>query len=296
MTLNHNIKLDTLVQKVKVLVIGSKGMLGQDLCSEFKKKGIDSVGWDREDIDITKSEEMNKIDSSFTHIINCAAYTDVDGSESNHELCDAINIDGIRNITDRCNELDIVLVSISTDYVFDGEQESYNEDNVRDPLNYYGLSKSRGEEYIESNLKKYFIVRTAWLFGKNGNNFVKTMIKLGKSKDEIKVVNDQIGSPTYTVDLSLAIIDLILEEKRYGIYHLINSGSCSWFEFAKEIMKLSNLDCKVLPCTSEEFLRDAKRPKYSILNNNKREMLPDWKDALKRYLRKENIKECLKLT
>lgn len=268
---------------MKVLIVGNKGMLGQDLCSELSAGNIDYVGLDKDEIDITKVSEMTKIDSSFTHVINCAAYTNVDGAESNHDLCDAINVDGVKNLVDRCKELDIVFISISTDYVFDGEQESYDEDASRDPLNYYGLSKAKGEEYIESNLDKYFIVRTAWLFGKKGNNFVETMIKLGKSKNEIRVVDDQKGSPTYTRDLSKGLIGL-LNSKEYGIYHFTNSGSCTWFEFATEIMKLAGLDCKVLPCTSEEFLRDAKRPKFSILNNNKKVQLPDWKDALKRYL------------
>lgn len=269
---------------MKVLVIGSKGMLGQDLCSELNKKNINFLAWDKEEIDITKKSEMLKIEDTFIHIINCAAYTDVDGAESNKELCDSINVKGIENLVDFCRDSGKILISISTDYVFDGQQESYNEDHPRKPLNYYGLSKAKGEEYIEKNLEKYFIIRTAWLFGKNGKNFVSTMISLAEKKDEIKVVHDQKGSPTYTRDLSREIIKL-LYSKDYGIYHVTNSGSCTWFDFAKEIMNQANLKCKVLPCSSQEFPRDAKRPKFSILNNNKTDLLPDWKDALSRYLK-----------
>jgi dTDP-4-dehydrorhamnose reductase len=267
---------------MKILVIGNKGMLGSALCNELLKQNMNFTGWDKEEIDITKRKDISsKIDNSFTHIINCAAYTDVDGAERNRELCDSINIRGVINLVDRCKELDIIFLSISTDYVFDGKQESYNEDSIKKPLNYYGLSKAKGEEYIGCMMEKYYIIRTSWLFGRNGDNFVKTILKLSHDNKEVKVVNDQYGSPTYTIDLSNAIIKLINNKKNYGIYHLTNSGSCTWFDFTKEII---GNKCDIIPCSSAEFPRDAKRPKFSILNNNKTELLPHWNNALERYL------------
>ena len=267
-----------------IAVIGSNGMLGRDVCKELNQRNISFTAFTKDILDITSIEDVGThITSSYTHVINCAAYTNVDEAESNHELCDSLNITGVKNLTDRCKKLGVTLLSMSTDYVFDGKKESYTEDSTRDPINYYGLSKAKGEEYIESQLSKYFIIRTAWLFGINGKNFVDTMITLGTDKDEITVVSDQIGSPTYTQDLAKSVISLLYSNK-YGIYHLTNSGSCSWMEFAIEIMKQQHLDCKVLSCTSSEFERDAKRPAYSILRNTKTALLPSWKNALKRYL------------
>ncbi|MFT4303213.1 MAG: dTDP-4-dehydrorhamnose reductase [Candidatus Woesearchaeota archaeon] len=270
---------------MKILVIGSNGMLGHDVCAALRNNNIEFQAFNKNDLDITNKDQINeKINNSFSHIINCAAYTDVDGAESNNEDCDKINVLGTKNLADKSKQLKIPLITISTDYVFNGEKQEYTEDEQTNPINYYGLSKKKAEDYIKQNLKKYYIIRTSWLFGKNGKNFVKTIKNLTTKNQEIKVVNDQHGCPTYTIDLANAIIKLINDNKNYGIYHLTNSNPCTWYEFAKEIIKLTNSNCKVIPCTSDEFQRKTKRPKYSILRNNKTSKLPDWKDALKRYL------------
>ncbi|MBD3248800.1 dTDP-4-dehydrorhamnose reductase [Candidatus Woesearchaeota archaeon] len=270
--------------RMKILIIGSKGMLGTDIVSEISKTENEVIGWDISDIDITKEEDMSKIEKeSPSIIINCAAYTDVDKAEEERERCCSINVTGVKNLVDICKKLNIPLIQISTDYVFNGEKEGYDEDNKKNPINSYGQTKAEGEDLIIDNLKKYYIIRTAWLFGKNGKNFVETMLKLFKEKEEIKVVDDQVGCPTYTKDLAKAIINLI--EKDYGIYHITNSGKCSWFEFAEEIKRLTTSNCIIHPCKTKEFPRPAKRPKFSILNNNKIENLQDWKDSLQEYLK-----------
>lgn len=268
----------------KILVIGSKGMLGQDLIDELKKSKMNCTGYDIQEIDITKESEMSKIEKENPDVlINCAAYTNVDLAEKEREKCHAVNVIGLKNLTEVCKKNNIVLVSISTDYVFNGSEEEYNEDDTNNPINYYGKTKAEGEELITKNLDKYYLVRTSWLFGKKGKNFVETIRKLASERPEIKVVNDQTGRPTYTRDLCKGIIDLIKTKKPYGIYHITNSGKCTWFEFAKEIVRLNNSRCKVVPCTTEDFPRDAKRPRFSVLRNNKTAELPDWEDALKRY-------------
>ncbi len=260
-------------------------MLGIDLTKELLKRSYDVVGWDFEDIDITKKEEMEKIiNENPDIIINCAAYTNVDLAETEKEKCYAVNVIGVKNLVDICGKSRIVLVQISTDYVFDGEKEGYDEDEGKNPINYYGETKAEGENYIIENVEKYYLIRTSWLFGKNGKNFIETIKNLCNEKEEINVVNDQIGSPTYTKDLSKGIINIIKNKKEFGIYHLTNSGKCSWFEFAKEIAKIKGFDCEINPCTTEEFPRPAKRPKFSVLNNNKIEKLRSWKEALKEYL------------
>jgi len=267
---------------MKILVLGSKGMLGSDLIRELNKTSNETIDWDIGDVDITKEQDMDKISKVKPEIlINCAAYTNVDGAEKEKEKCYSVNVKGIKNLVSVCKKEGIILIQISTDYIFNGDKEGYNEDDQKNPINYYGKTKSDGEDLIIQSLEKYYIVRTSWLFGKNGRNFVDTIIKLCNEKDEIKVIDDQIGSPTYTKDLSKAIINLM--GAKYGIYHLTNSDKCSWFEFAKEIAKLKNLDCNIKSCTTKEFPRDAARPKFSILNNNKLLGLRHWKDALKEY-------------
>jgi len=274
---------------MKILIIGSKGMLGTDLMQELSKTDFEILGWDIQDIDITKEEDMPSIEQENPDIIiNCAAYTNVDGAETEKEKCYAVNVTGVKNLVNACKKLNIPLVQISTDYVFNGEKQGYDENDEKDPINYYGKTKAEGEDLIIKNLKKYYIIRTSWLFGKNGKNFVETIIRLCNKKDEIKVVNDQIGSPTYTKDLSKEIINIInkMDKYKYGIYHLTNSDKCSWFEFAQEIAKLSKAKCKIKQCTTEEFPKLARRPKFSILNNNKTEKLRSWKEALEEYLEK----------
>lgn len=269
---------------MKFLIIGSKGMLGTDLV-ELSIQNHEVLAWDFEDIDITRSAEMSKIQKEKPDIIiNCAAYTNVDLAETEKEKCYAVNVIGVKNLVNISKKLNLLFTHISTDYVFNGEKESYCEDDLKDPINYYGKTKAEGEDLIINNLEKYFIIRTAWLIGKNGQNFVETMKKLMNEKAEIKVVNDQIGKPTFTKDLSKGIINLIESEKEYGIYHLTNEGRCSWFEFAQEIKKLINSNQIIIPCNSKQFPRPAKRPKFSVLNNNKTHRLRSWKEPLKEYL------------
>jgi dTDP-4-dehydrorhamnose reductase len=274
--------------KMKILIIGSKGMLGTDLIDELSRTNYEVLGWDLQDIDITNAEDMSKIEKENPDIIiNCAGYTNVDKAETEKDKCYAVNVTGVKNLVKVCKSNGIILIQISTDYVFNGEKESYNEDDdKKGALNYYGKTKSDGEDLIIQNLDKYYIIRTSWLFGKNGKNFVDTIIKLCNEKDEIRVVNDQIGSPTYTKDLSKGIINLIknIDKYKYGIYHITNSNICSWFEFANEIKKLKQLNCEIKPCLTEEFPTPAKRPKFSVLNNNKTEKLRSWKSALREYL------------
>jgi len=270
---------------MNILVIGSKGMLGQDIVDELSKKNMHVTGWGSEDVDITKEEDITKIEQQNPDIlINCAAYTKVDLAEKEREKCRAVNVTGVKNITAVCKKKEIVFIQISTDYVFDGNQESYDENDQKNPINYYGKTKSDGEDIIIKNLNKYYIIRTSWLFGKKGNNFVEKIIQLCGEKKYITVVNDQKGSPTYTRDLAKGILNMISAKKDFGIYHLTNSGVCTWYDFAREITMLKKLKCEIHPCTSEQFVCDAKRPKYSILNNNKTEKMRHWEDALRSYL------------
>jgi len=270
---------------MRVLVIGSKGMLGKDLMEELANPGYEVIGLGLRDLDISKEFDMPKIEAINPDlIINCAAYTNVDKAESERDRCYSTNVTGVKNIVNFCKKNDIIMIQYSTDYVFSGDKEGYNEEDRKQPINYYGETKSQGEDYIINNLNKCYIIRTSWLYGKNGKNFVDTIINLCKDTDEIKVVNDQTGRPTYTKDLSKATIYLIKNKNEYGIYHITNSDKCSWFEFAQEIVKLKGLNSIINPCTSEEFPRDAKRPKFSVLNNNKIESLRSWKEALRDYL------------
>jgi len=270
---------------MKVIVTGSKGMLGTDLFLELAKTDFEVIAWDYSDFDITNKPDMQKLILEKPNVvINCAAYTNVDLAETEKEKCALINIEGVKNLTLACKECDSILIQISTDYVFDGTKESYNETDVKNPVNYYGETKSKGEDFIINNLKNYYIVRTSWLFGKNGKNFVDTISKLAKEKQELKVVDDQKGKPTFTKDLSEALIKLISTKMPFGVYHITNSNICSWFEFAKKIVEINKSNCVVKPCTTLDFPRPAKRPKFSVLNNNKFNLLRSWESALKEYL------------
>jgi len=271
--------------KMKILVIGNKGMLGTDLIKELKKTDYEIIGWDLGEIDITNPKDMHKIeDNKPDIIINCAAYTDVDEAESKKDLAFSVNVTGVNNLAKICIKLNIPLMHISTDYVFNGQKEKYNEDDTKDPINYYGKTKAESEDIIVNSLEKYYIIRTSWLFGKNGKNFVETMKKLLTEKNEIKVVDDQKGKPTYTKDLAKAMINLITEKKDFGIYHCTNEDTCTWFEFALQISDYINSKCKINPCTTKEFPRPAERPRFSILKNNKTMKIRGWKEALKAYL------------
>ncbi|TYC87544.1 dTDP-4-dehydrorhamnose reductase [Acetobacterium wieringae] len=259
---------------MKILLTGSNGQLGRELTRQLAKKKIDFVGYDIPEFDITDKEKMTAIITSEqpTVIINCGALTNVDGCETQKELAMAINATGPQYLAEIARDRDIVLVQVSTDYVFDGSGiieagavRPYRETDPVDPKTVYGESKAAGEKAVSEIAPKYFIVRTAWLYG-DGNNFVKTMLELASKHPKLTVVNDQIGSPTSTVDLAAAIIDLIHTDN-YGIYHGTCEGQCSWYDFAIEIFRLSGIDIPVEPVTSEQFVRPAPRPKYSVLEN-----------------------------
>ena len=225
---------------------------------------------------------MKEIRPNF--VINAAAYTDVDGCESNADLAYAINGDAVKILAKACNLTDSVLVHISTDYVFDGRKDGYGEEDTPNPINIYGKSKHLGERYLTETAKKYYLIRTAWLYGKHGKNFVDTILKLAKSRKELEVVNDQRGSPTYTKDLSAAIRHLIDATPAYGIYHLTNDGMCTWFEFACKIIGLKGLPTNMKAISSDTLKRAARRPACSVLLNTKLPKLRRWESALSDYL------------
>lgn len=277
---------------MKVLVTGVKGQLGYDVVNELTKRGHVAIGTDIEEMDITDAGSVDKVIKENTPdaVIHCAAYTAVDAAEDNVELCRKINADGTQNIANVCKELDIKMIYISTDYVFDGEGERpWEPDDNRTPLNVYGQTKYEGELAVQNTLDKYFIVRIAWVFGVNGKNFIKTMLNLGKTRDSLTVVNDQFGSPTYTYDLARLLVDMV-ETDKYGVYHATNEGICTWYEFACEIFKQAGMSVKVSPVLASEYPAKAKRPSNSRMSKEKLtengfEKLPDWQDALGRYLK-----------
>lgn len=276
---------------MKVLVTGVKGQLGFDVMNELKKRGLEAVGADIEEMDITDEESVNRfiMAAKPDAVIHCAAYTAVDAAEENEDICRRVNADGTRNIAKVCKELDCKMIYISTDYVFDGQgSRPWEPDEERHPLNVYGQTKYEGELAVQGLLEKYFIVRIAWVFGVNGKNFVKTMLNLAQTHDTLTVVNDQYGSPTYTYDLARLLVDMVQTDK-YGIYHATNEGICTWYEFACEIFKQANVAVKVLPVSAAEYRAKAKRPENSRMSKEKLtengfERLPSWQDALGRYL------------
>jgi len=277
---------------MKVLVTGVKGQLGYDVFIELEKRGHTAIGVGSKEMDITDPRSVQSVlhDVTPDAVIHCAAYTAVDAAEDNINLCCKVNADGTKNIAVVCRELDIKMIYISTDYVFDGEgTRPWEPDDLRDPLNVYGQTKYEGELAVQKNLEKYFIVRIAWVFGLNGKNFIKTMLNLGKTRGCVTVIDDQIGSPTYTYDLSRLLVDMV-ETEKYGLYHATNEGLCSWYEFACEIFRQAGVDVKVTPVDSNSYPARAKRPKNSRMSKDKLEAngftrLPDWQDALSRYLK-----------
>ncbi len=284
-----------------VLVTGVKGQLGHDVQIELEKRGHAVVAVDIEEMDITDPAAVERVltQAAPDAVIHCAAYTAVDAAEANEDLCRKINADGTENIAKVCAALDCKMIYISTDYVFDGQgTRPWEPDDERHPLNVYGLTKCEGELAVEKWLKKYYIVRIAWVFGLNGKNFVKTMLRLGAEREELSVVSDQIGTPTYTKDLAVLLADMA-ETDRYGRYHATNEGGyISWYDFTCEIMKQAGLPARVLPVTSEEYAKRvptaARRPFNSRMDKEKLEQngfarLPAWQDALARYL--EELKE-----
>ncbi len=276
---------------MKLLVTGVKGQLGHDVVKECEKRGITAIGVDIEEMDITDAGACEKVikEAKVDAVIHCAAYTAVDAAEDNIELCRKINAQGTENIVKVCRELNIKMMYFSTDYVFNGKGDRpWKTDDERSPLNVYGQTKYEGELAVENSLEKYFILRIAWVFGVNGKNFIKTMLRLGKEKGAVSVVDDQIGSPTYTADLAVLVVDMIQTDK-YGIYHATNEGLCSWYEFACQIFNEAKMDVKVTPVSSDAFPAKAKRPSNSRMDKSKLtengfSLLPGWQDALKRYL------------
>lgn len=282
---------------MRVLVTGCKGQLGYDVNIELLRRGDIPISVDIGEMDITNKEAVENyiINANVDAVIHCAGYTAVDDAEDNAEICRKINVDGTQNIAGVCKRLNIKMLFISTDYVFNGEGENYwNPDDRREPLNVYGQTKFMGEDAVKNTLKKYFIVRISWLFGLHGNNFVRTMLNLGKAKTNLTVVSDQIGSPTYSVDLAKLLCEMIHSNK-YGQYHATNEGVCSWFDFTKEIMKQAAeyypeyIDVEIMPVSSDAYPTKAKRPYNSRMSKDKLVengfcRLPSWQDALRRYL------------
>jgi dTDP-4-dehydrorhamnose reductase len=275
---------------MKVLVTGVDGQLGFDVVKKLKKLDIEHIGVDKKDFDLTNENETKEfiLDYQPDVIVHCAAYTDVDQAELERELCYQVNVEGTRYVAEVAKKLGIKMLYISTDYVFDGQGEEPFEVTVQpNPINYYGETKYRGEQEVQKLLDKYFIIRTSWVFGEHGDNFVKTMLKLGEERDEISIVDDQYGSPTYTGDLAELIIEMIKTEK-YGVYHATNEGFCSWYEFAKEIFTVVDADVKVKPVSSDEFETKSERPKNSRLSKQSLisnfDLLENYILALKKFL------------
>ena len=277
---------------MKILVTGYNGQLGYDVVKELNSRSVECRGVDREDFDITdRDETVGYIcDYAPDAVIHCAAYTAVDRAEDDEENCRKVNADGTENIAVACEKLRAKMLYVSTDYVYGGDGEApFETDSPTNPKNVYGVTKLEGEKAVMKYIDKFFIVRTSWVFGINGNNFVKTMLRLGDEKESLNVVCDQVGSPTYTPDLARLICDLIVTDK-YGIYHGTNENYCSWAEFAAEIMKLGGKKTVINPVPSSEYPAKAERPHNSRLSKKcldeagiKR--LPIWQDALKRFLK-----------
>lgn len=278
---------------MKVLVTGVTGQLGYDVARELEKRHIEYKGTGSREMDISDTAAVERVIKDYhpDAIIHCAAYTAVDKAEDDYGRAMDVNAKGTLAIAEASKEIDAKMLYVSTDYVFNGQgTEPFTVDTATAPLNVYGLTKLFGEEAVQMELSKYFIVRISWVFGKNGNNFIKTMLKVGKTHPELRVVNDQIGTPTYTYDLACLLVDMI-ETDKYGYYHATNEGGyISWYDFACEIFRQAGYSTKVTPVTTAEYgLSKAKRPFNSRLDKSKLTEngftpLPDWKDALKRYL------------
>ena len=277
---------------MKIFVTGVKGQLGYDVVNELEGRGIETIGVDIEEMDITDSTSTWAVikEAAPDAVIHCAAYTAVDAAEDNEDICRKVNVEGTQNIAAVCKDLDIPMMYISTDYVFDGQGERpWKPDDKRNPLSVYGQTKYEGELAVQNTLDKYFIVRITWAFGVNGKNFVRTMLRLAETNDKITVVNDQFGAPTYTYDLAVLLADMIVTDK-YGIYHATNEGNCSWYEFAREIFREADIDMEVIPVSSNAYNAKAARPVNSRMDKKKLDengfkRLPEWQNALKRYLK-----------
>lgn len=276
---------------MKILVTGVKGQLGYDVVKALESRGYQPVGVDREEMDLMNNNMIQNFIMNLKPeaIIHCAAYTAVDQAEEEVEICYQINAEAVKVIAECAKTLDIPMIYISTDYVFDGIKASeYVETDIPNPINVYGASKLKGEQYVQQLLEKFYIVRISWVFGINGNNFIKTMQRLGNEHDELNIIHDQVGSPTYTAHLAPLLVDMI-ETDQYGIYHATNEGYCSWYEFADEIFKQSQLDVMLHPITTDQYKTKAKRPLNSKMSKQKLSdygfhRLPTWQEALKNYI------------
>lgn len=282
---------------MKVLITGIQGQLGYDVGKVLSKRKVEYFAPTVEQLDITDRSMVLQILEEYCPdaVIHCAAYTAVDRAEDEAERCWAINVDGTRNLAEGCKEIGAKLLYVSTDYAFEGAGEQFYEANDPvNPRNVYGMTKVAGELVVKSFLEKYFIVRTSWVFGKNGNNFVKTMLRLAETKSEINVVCDQIGSPTYTADLAPLLCDMIVTEE-YGVYHATNEGFCSWAEFAEEIFRLTGKGILVRYVETKDYPTKAVRPLNSkigkkSLDRKGFQRLETWEKALERYI--EELSSC----
>lgn len=274
-----------------ILVTGSTGQLGSDVVKELLKRGYSNLSPNRSEFNLCSEDSIRNyiLNSNCEAIVHCAAYTQVEKAEDEKDLCIKINTTATKHIVKCAKILDIPMIYISTDYVFDGTKDGeYTENDETNPINIYGESKLAGEKYVQEILDKYYIVRTSWVFNINGKNFIETMLRLSKANNQLSIVNDQIGSPTYTKDLSRLLVDM-LETSKYGLYHATNEGYCSWYEFANTIFKLANINIDIKAINSNEYASRAKRPLNSKLSKDKLieygfKPLPHWEDALKDYL------------
>lgn len=276
---------------MKILVTGVGGQLGYDVCKVLAARSVEHRGVDIQDFDITDAAATRKYIAEYRPdaVIHCSAWTAVDRAEDEPEQCRAVNVDGTRNIAAACREIGAKMLYISTDYVFSGAGERFYEPgDPTGPLGVYGETKLGGEQAVQELLDRWFIVRISWVFGRNGKNFVRTMLGLAETRTEVNVVCDQVGSPTYTVDLAPLLCDMIITDK-YGVYHATNEGVCSWAEFAREVFRLAGRDVRVNAIPTSEYPTRAVRPLNSRMSKDKLERmgfvrLPHWKDALNRYL------------
>jgi len=281
---------------MKILVTGAGGQLGYDVVKELERQGTACRGVSSKDFDLTSPEAIRVYVKDYAPdaVIHCAAYTAVDRAEEEPEKCWAVNAEGSRTLATVCREIGAKMLYISTDYVFSGAGERFYEpDDPAGPLNIYGKSKLAGERAVRERLARCFIVRTSWVFGLNGRNFVRTMLELGKKNNALRITGDQYGSPTYTADLAPLLCDMIVTEK-YGVYHATNEGVCTWAEFAQEIFNQAGMAVMVTPRPAAERPSRAERPCNSRMNKDKLEQmgfsrLPTWQDALARYLKEIGV-------
>ncbi len=283
---------------MRILVTGAKGLLGTNLLPVLERKGHEVLATDVEELDITDPEQVRKVVSDFKPegVINCAAYTQVDRAEEEKEKACLVNGVGVQNLAAACASHNAFLLHISTDYVFNGEKESpYTPSDLPQPINAYGWSKLMGEQYLQQSGAKYFLLRTSWLYGRGGPNFVDTILRLATQQKEIRVVVDQRGSPTWAANLA-AFIGQILSSQKYGLYHVTDEteGGISWYDFAREIVRLAGMSSEVIPVSSKEFIRPAARPKNSVLDLSSTKeafglVFPGWKESLRNYLKQKGI-------